>query len=178
MGGNAAIGDRDLGAGNGGAVKCGLQVYRVRMAGAFAGGVAADDLTGDDARENVVLLFVGTGQFHRFGEVIGRGREGDRRQDAAHLFGQHAHFQHAEAEPALFFGNGCAEPAHLHDLLPERFAIVLGIVVQHVAHHRNGALGFEEFPCLAGKEFLVFGEIEVHELRASLRPFRGRDCYV
>jgi len=173
MGRDVAVGDRDLHAGQRLAVECGAQGSGVRIARALGGGIGADHVAGGDLRQDGGFLFLAAAELHRFGQVIGGRGKRHRRYRAAHLFGQHAHFQHAEAQPAMFFRNGSAEPAHFHDLFPEVSVVGELVVVQHLADFRCRAFGRQELPGLTGKVFLVFGEIKIHGALAPI-ALRGR----
>ncbi len=166
-----AIGDRDLGARKRGAVEGRFQRIRCWISRAFAGGVAAHYITADDTREDFGLLLIRASQLQRFGEEVdGRGPR-NRSEDAAHFFCQHAHFEQAQAEAAMLFRDGRAEPAHFHYLVPDSFIVADIVVIQHQTDGRHGAFGFEEFAGLIAEKFLVFGKVEVH---VACAPLCGR----
>ena len=168
MGRDVAVGDGDLHAGQRLAVECGAQGSGVRIARAFGSGIGADHVAGGDLRQDGGFLLLAAAQLHRFGQVIGGRGERDGRNRAAHLFGQHAHLQHAEAQPAMLFRNGGAEPAHFDDLFPEVGMVGELVVVQHLADFRCRAFGRQELPGFTGEVFLVFGEIKIHGALAPI----------
>ena len=119
VGGDVAIGDRDLHAGEFRAVELRFDGGGRGRAGAFGDGEGADDGAIDDAGQDFGLLLGGAGGEQGFGEEVERGRERDRGDGAADLFGEDAQFEAAEAEAAVFFRNGDAEPALCGDRFPQ-----------------------------------------------------------
>ena len=159
--GDGAIGHRGLGAGQGSGGDLGLDRARRDGAGAFGIGEGADPFPRRQLRQVLPLLCLAAGRHQQLGgEIDGRGYR-HRGQRAPEFLGDHALLQMADAEAAIFLGDGGAEPAEPGHVAPDR-CVEAGLALEHGPYRGRRAFIGEEPAGLLLELLLVFGEIEIH----------------
>ena len=108
-----------------------------------------------------MLLLFATRRLEDFSDEEDRGGDRYGCQGAAKLFCNDAQFQIAEAEPAIFLGDRCAQKAHLAQTLPQ--GPVEGFrAFQNGAHGRGRAL-VRQITARLFLELLLFSrKFEIH----------------
>ena len=178
MGGDTAVGNRDLGPRKAPALDGGTDRGAGEGARPFRSRQGTDDLAGGDPGQDSSLLGLGPGQHDRLSQHIDGGGEGDGGHGPAQFLCDDAELKPAQAQPAVFLRNGRAQPALSGHGLPEIWVPGRRGIVEDLAHPARGAVGLEEAPRLVLEKLLVLGEIEIHGLARLPAPVRhpvGKD---